>query len=96
MGDSAIHAVAGAVGGAISMTLTYPLVNLSTRAAVATKHEDISLKDAIVQTVKKEGISGLYSGLESSLFGIALTNGIYYVSFVEWSCEIPRRSRAFT
>lgn len=80
MGDSAIHAVAGAVGGAISMTLTYPLVNLSTRAAVATKHEDVSLKDAIVQTVKKEGLSGLYSGLESSLFGIALTNGIYYVS----------------
>ncbi|CAK9783919.1 mitochondrial carrier [Cutaneotrichosporon oleaginosum] len=91
MGDSAIHAVAGAVGGAISMTLTYPLVNLSTRAAVATKHEDVSLKDAIVQTVKKEGLSGLYSGLESSLFGIALTNGIYYLFYEETRSQLIKR-----
>ncbi|BEJ12326.1 hypothetical protein CspHIS471_0207860 [Cutaneotrichosporon sp. HIS471] len=91
MGDSAIHAVAGAVGGAISMTLTYPLVNLSTRAAVATKHEDISLKDAITQTIKKEGLSGLYSGLESSLFGIAITNGIYYLFYEETRSQLIKR-----
>lgn len=72
MGDSAIHAVAGSVGGAAAMALTYPLVNLSSRAAVATKKEDLSLKDAITKTIKDEGISGLYSGLGSSLFGIAV------------------------
>lgn len=62
------------------MALTYPLVNLSTRAAVATKKEDLSLKEALLKTIKEEGLSGLYSGLESSLVGIAITNGIYYVS----------------
>ncbi|GMK54097.1 hypothetical protein CspeluHIS016_0106830 [Cutaneotrichosporon spelunceum] len=96
MGDSAIHAVAGALGGAISMALTYPLVNLSTRAAVATKHEDISLKDAMVRTVKKEGLSGLYSGLESSLFGIAVTNGIYYLFYEETRTQLIKRRKVNT
>ncbi|KAK4689127.1 solute carrier family 25 (peroxisomal adenine nucleotide transporter), member 17, partial [Tremellales sp. Uapishka_1] len=78
MGDSAIHAVAGAVGGCVSMALTYPLVNLSTRAAVQTKKEDLTIPQAIAKTLKEEGLSGLYAGLNSSLFGIAVTNGVYY------------------
>jgi adenine nucleotide transporter 17 len=78
MGDSAIHAVAGALGGAASMALTYPLVNISTRAAVSSKKDDLNLVQAIAKTIKTEGVAGLYSGLGSSLFGIGLTNGVYY------------------
>jgi len=78
MGDSAIHALAGAVGGGVSMALTYPLVNLSTRAAVQTKKEDLNIVQAIAKTLKNEGLAGLYSGLGSSLFGIAITQGVYY------------------
>lgn len=37
-----------------------------------------SLKDALLKTWKTEGLSGLYSGLGSSLFGIIVTNGVYY------------------
>lgn len=37
-----------------------------------------TLKEALIKTFKKEGVSGLYSGLSSSLFGIAVTNGVYY------------------
>lgn len=80
MGDSAIHALAGGVGGGISMALTYPLVNLSTRAAVATKKSDMTLPQAIAKTVKDEGLSGLYAGLGSSLVGIVFSNSVYYVS----------------
>lgn len=79
MGDSAIHALAGAVGGGVSMALTYPLVNLSTRAAVATKKENMNITQAIKKTIKTEGLAGLYSGLGSSLFGIAVTNGLFTV-----------------
>jgi hypothetical protein len=39
MSDSAIHALAGAAGGIAAMTATYPLIFLSTRAAVETKNE---------------------------------------------------------
>ncbi|EKD02911.1 peroxisomal membrane protein [Trichosporon asahii var. asahii CBS 8904] len=78
MGDSAIHALAGGVGGGISMALTYPLVNLSTRAAVATKKSDMTLVQAIKKTIHDEGLSGLYAGLGSSLVGIVFSNSVYY------------------
>ncbi|RSH81834.1 uncharacterized protein EHS24_008029 [Apiotrichum porosum] len=94
MGDSAIHALAGAVGGGVSMALTYPLVNLSTRAAVATKKDHMSITDAIKKTVKTEGISGLYSGLESSLAGIMITNGVYYAFYEETRSFLMRRRPA--
>lgn len=37
-----------------------------------------TIPEAISKTIKQEGIAGLYSGLSSSLFGIAVTNGVYY------------------
>jgi len=73
------------------MALTYPLVNLSTRAAVQTKKEDLTLLEAIKKTVAQEGLSGLYSGLSSSLFGIAVTNGIYYAFYEETRSLLIRR-----
>ncbi|WVW82682.1 hypothetical protein I302_104693 [Kwoniella bestiolae CBS 10118] len=91
MGDSAIHALAGSVGGCVSMALTYPLVNLSTRAAVQTKKEDLTLIQAIKKTIEKEGLSGLYSGLSSSLAGIAITNGVYYAFYEETRSVLLRR-----
>ncbi|KAK2466190.1 hypothetical protein APHAL10511_001832 [Amanita phalloides] len=86
MSDSFIHAVAGATGGIGAMTATYPLVFLSTRAAVETKNEKKSTRQALLDIIKREGISGLYSGLNSSLLGIAVTNGVYYY-FYERSRE---------
>jgi len=75
MSDSVIHAMAGAAGGMIAMSCTYPLIFLSTRAAVETNSEQKSVCHAIVDTVKREGVLGLYSGLSSSLLGVAVTNG---------------------
>jgi adenine nucleotide transporter 17 len=40
---------------------------------------------AIRKTIKEEGLSGLYSGLGSSLLGIIVTNGVYY-----GFCELAR------
>ncbi|KAH6914933.1 peroxisomal membrane protein [Coprinopsis sp. MPI-PUGE-AT-0042] len=92
MSDSAIHSIAGAAGGIVAMTATYPLIFLSTRAAVETKKESKSTYQAVVDIIKREGITGLYSGLDSSLLGIAVTNGVYYY-FYERSREIILRSK---
>ncbi|KDR83772.1 hypothetical protein GALMADRAFT_671534 [Galerina marginata CBS 339.88] len=92
MSDSAIHSVAGAAGGIVAMTATYPLIFISTRAAVETKKEQKSTYQAVVDIIKREGVLGLYSGLNSSLLGIAVTNGVYYY-FYERSREAILRSR---
>jgi len=73
-----IHAAAGAAGGVVAMSLTYPLIFLSTRAAVETKKNHTSTLDALKKILREEGVSGVYSGLTSSLLGIAVANGIYY------------------
>ncbi|GLB33782.1 putative mitochondrial carrier (TC 2.A.29) family protein [Lyophyllum shimeji] len=93
MSDSAIHAAAGAAGGIVAMTATYPLIFISTRAAVETKSDDKSFCQAVVDIIKHEGILGLYSGLSSSLLGIAVTNGVYYY-FYERSRASILKSRS--
>ncbi|KAJ6085964.1 hypothetical protein N7486_010245 [Penicillium sp. IBT 16267x] len=82
--DNIAHALAGAGGGVLSMVLTYPLITLSTRAQVESKRAHSTNLDAIRRIVQREGISGLYSGLESALFGISVTNFVYYYWY-EWT-----------
>ncbi|KAH9959196.1 mitochondrial carrier [Russula dissimulans] len=76
--DSSIHAIAGAAGGILAMTATYPLVFLSTRAANETKNGNKSTYQVVVDHLKRDGFVGLYNGFNSSLLGIAVTNGVYY------------------
>ncbi|KAI0265893.1 mitochondrial carrier domain-containing protein [Gloeopeniophorella convolvens] len=90
--DSFIHSVAGAAGGILAMSATYPLVFLSTRAANETKGQGKSTYQAVVDVLKREGVRGLYSGLNSSLLGIAVTNGVYYY-FYESTKGVIIRSR---
>ena len=93
-GDNIAHALAGAGGGLLSMALTfvlvrdtlyqwlkhhsYPLVTLSTRAQVESKRAQTSTIDAVRHIIQREGFTGLYAGLESALFGISVTNFVYY------------------
>ncbi|EAS30839.3 peroxisomal membrane protein Pmp47 [Coccidioides immitis RS] len=82
--DNIAHALAGAGGGILSMILTYPLITLSTRAQVESKRAQSSSIDAVRHIIKREGIKGLYAGLESALFGISVTNFVYYYWY-EWT-----------
>lgn len=50
---------------------------MSTRAQVESKRAQ-SLIGAVWHIIRHEGISGLYSGMESALFGISVTNFVYY------------------
>ncbi|KAH7321112.1 putative peroxisomal membrane protein PMP47B [Stachybotrys elegans] len=82
--DNVAHALAGAGGGILSMVLTYPLITLSTRAQVESKKAESNFMDAVQKIVAREGVSGLYSGINSALFGISITNFVYYYWY-EWT-----------
>ncbi|KAL6698956.1 mitochondrial carrier domain-containing protein [Trichoderma pleuroticola] len=82
--DNVAHALAGAGGGILSMILTYPLITLSTRAQVESKKAESKFFEAIQKIIAREGVSGLYSGINSALFGISVTNFIYYYWY-EWT-----------
>ncbi|KAG8903359.1 hypothetical protein FRC00_000112, partial [Tulasnella sp. 408] len=69
-----------------------PLIFLSTRAAVDKNKDKKSVKQAVLEVLENEGITGLYSGLSSSLLGIAVTNFVYY-GFYEKSKSVVLRSR---
>lgn len=62
----------------------YPLITLSTRAQVESKRAATGFLAAVQQIVAREGVSGLYSGLSSALFGISVTNFVYYYWY-EWT-----------
>ncbi|KIV99124.1 uncharacterized protein PV09_09158 [Verruconis gallopava] len=81
--DNVAHALAGAGGGLLSMALTYPLITLSTRAQVESKRAATSNLDAVRAIIAREGVQGLFAGLDSALFGIGVTNFVYYYWY-EW------------
>lgn len=83
--DNVAHALSGAGGGLLAMALTYPLVTLSTRSQVESKKAHTNVLQATKRILEREGIAGLYSGLESALFGITVTNFVYY--YCRLSCE---------
>ncbi|KZS97565.1 mitochondrial carrier [Sistotremastrum niveocremeum HHB9708] len=89
--DSLIHALAGALGGIAAMSATYPLIFLSTRAAVETKKENKTTYEAVHDIITREGLTGLYSGLGSSLIGIAVTQGAYYFFYERTRASILDR-----
>lgn len=82
--DNVAHALSGAGGGLLSMTLTYPLIMLSTRAQVESNRASTTFLASVRRILDREGISGLYAGLDSALFGISVTNFVYYYWY-EWT-----------
>lgn len=89
------HALAGAGGGALSIALTYPLLTISTKLQAESKEkkeEKKTPRQVIEDILAKDGVSGLYAGLESAIFGMAVTNFIYYY-FYESAGKSIRRLR---
>ncbi|MCJ1442744.1 MAG: ADP/ATP carrier protein [Stictis urceolatum] len=84
------NALAGAAGAVMANALVYPLDMVKTRLQVQVKRKPTdepltvnerhyaSALDAIKKIVEDEGISGLYSGINGSLLGVASTNFAYF------------------
>ncbi|EGD89941.1 hypothetical protein H112_02411 [Trichophyton rubrum D6] len=84
-------AVAGATGAVVANALVYPLDIVKTRLQVQVKSQKLprgdfsdgtvhydSTIDAIKKILADEGLSGLYSGINGSLIGVASTNFAYF------------------
>ncbi|KAJ9615332.1 ADP/ATP carrier protein [Cladophialophora chaetospira] len=83
-------AVAGASGAVFANALVYPLDIIKTRLQVQVKkkgqinvhtaenHHYDSTLDAVKKIVEHEGITGLYSGINGALIGVASTNFAYF------------------
>ncbi|SJL01969.1 related to peroxisomal membrane protein PMP47B [Armillaria ostoyae] len=84
MDDSVIQGIAGSAGGIVAMSATY--------SRNKKRVEGGPVIQAVLDILKREGITGLYSGLNSSLLGIAVTNGVYYY-FYERSRAAILKSR---
>ncbi|OBA27796.1 mitochondrial carrier [Hanseniaspora valbyensis NRRL Y-1626] len=83
------HAISGSISGVVSISLTYPLVTLSTLLqARKSLREDETLENRqnIIKQLHylyKKG--DLYNGLSSCVSGIAATNFVYYYFFEKLS-----------
>lgn len=75
------------------MALTYPLITLSTRAQVESRRSSTSTIAAVRHIIDREGLAGLFSGLDSALFGISVTNFVYYYWY-EWMRALFERRAA--
>ncbi|KAJ2514137.1 hypothetical protein GGI11_004184 [Coemansia sp. RSA 2049] len=98
MSDNVAHALSGAGGGIISMAITYPLITIGTRLQVQRNNSKDGTAytgnmDALRKILATEGLAGLFSGLESAIFGAAVTNGVYYYFFEAVKAAFERASK---
>ncbi|CCE65091.1 hypothetical protein TPHA_0J02710 [Tetrapisispora phaffii CBS 4417] len=110
--DELTSAITGAIGGALSLSITYPLQTITTRLQTVKKTEkdkenkeqdivnvqlpgkqadllekvkNLNVSKIIKSIVEKDGVPGLYAGLESAMIGMVFTNFIYYYFFEKTS-----------
>ncbi|KAJ3313744.1 hypothetical protein HDV04_001548 [Boothiomyces sp. JEL0838] len=60
------------------LTLTYPLLTVSTRSQVSTNKSRPNQIETFKKIIKDEGVVGLYAGIASGVFGISITQAIYF------------------
>ncbi|KAG1456794.1 hypothetical protein G6F56_006753 [Rhizopus delemar] len=76
------HATAGSAGAMFASSIVYPLDIIQVQAKNGSGEDHYnSAWDGIKRIVEKEGISGLYAGLGSSLIGTASTNFTYFYCY---------------
>lgn len=86
--DELAHAIAGSLGGAASIAVTYPLVTITTN--LQTKENEQRPKLETIKAIyERNGVLGYFQGLESAVYGMATTNFVYYY-FYEWCARTAR------
>ncbi|KAL7004104.1 hypothetical protein EMMF5_006327, partial [Cystobasidiomycetes sp. EMM_F5] len=93
---SSVHALAGSLAGVFATSITYPLIAISTRAQVEKRASGFSEStlQAARRIIAQEGALALFDGLSTNLVGIAVTNGIFYMTFEEARTLILRFKHA--
>jgi len=81
------HAAAGAAAGVTALAATYPLLTLSMRLQVAHRRAEkessssSSSTSSLLEIVKKEGVSTLFAGVSSALYGQLICQFVYYYAY---------------
>lgn len=90
--------LSGAVAGAVSCAVIYPLEVAKTRFCLASSGHYRSLAHCLASTLRSEGVGGLYRGLGASLLGIVPYSGVDLALFSlfkeayheRWPSDEPR------
>ncbi|XP_002740530.1 peroxisomal membrane protein PMP34-like [Saccoglossus kowalevskii] len=79
--DNLVHAVAGATGSAVSMTVFYPLDAARVRLQIDDKRKAKHTPQVIADIAQEEGISSLYKGLLPVLQSLCCSNFVYFYTY---------------
>ncbi|XP_055843641.1 peroxisomal membrane protein PMP34 [Episyrphus balteatus] len=81
--QSWVHAVSGATGGVIAMSVFYPLDTVRSRLQVENtdRRKALNTLQVIQQLVREEGLSTLYRGLVPVLQSLCISNFVYFYAF---------------
>ncbi|XP_028041793.1 peroxisomal membrane protein PMP34-like [Bombyx mandarina] len=80
--ETLVHAIAGATGSVVGMTIFYPLDTLRSRIQVEdSKKLQGSTLELLIKLANEEGIESLYRGLSPVLQSLSVSNFVYFYSF---------------
>lgn len=81
--QSWVHAVSGATGGVIAMSVFYPLDTVRSRLQVENndRRKSLNTLQVIQQLIREEGTSTLYRGLVPVLQSLCISNFVYFYAF---------------
>jgi len=84
MGDQVKAFLSGGFGGMCLVFVGHPLDTIKVKLQTSSKYSGMS--DCFKQTVKAEGVRGLYKGMAAPLVGISPIFAIYFWGKLSGSC----------
>ncbi|XP_071815271.1 peroxisomal membrane protein PMP34-like [Apostichopus japonicus] len=79
--DTLVHAVAGATGSTVAMTVFFPLDTARTRLQLDDKRQAQHTPVVIAEILSEEGLSSLYRGWRPVITSLWLSNFVYFYTF---------------
>jgi hypothetical protein len=84
--DALVHAVAGTIGGAMTMGTFYPLDIIRTYVQVDPRFsKSTSSAECMKQLIEEEGLPVLYKGVGSTLVALACSNFVCHTMKLTFS-----------
>ncbi|OQR66173.1 peroxisomal membrane protein PMP34-like [Tropilaelaps mercedesae] len=79
--ETLVHAVSGAAGATVAMTVFYPLDTIRSRLQVEEGRQSKSTVEMLRDLMDSEGFEGMYCGLSPVLQSLWCSNFVYFYSF---------------
>ncbi|KAK3789034.1 hypothetical protein RRG08_063750 [Elysia crispata] len=76
-----VHAVSGAAGSVVAISVFYPLDTVRTRLQVDDQRQSKNTLQALKDIIREEGVEGLYLGWFPVVTALCCSNFVYFYSF---------------